>query len=494
MYGAILGDIIGSRFEGRRRAIKTKNFELFTERNRFTDDTVLTVAVADALLKIRNSADVNSSDEFKKCLQNWGNKYFHSGYSRSFKHWILAENPQPYGGYTNGSAMRVSPVGWFFDSLSATKIFAKLSAAVSHNDPEGIYGAVSVACAIFLARNGASKVDIKNFIEKNFSYNLSRTLDEIRPVYAPYTACSESVPEAIIAFLESRDFEDAIRNAVSLGGDADTQADIAGSIAEAFYGVPYELKLECRKRLTPEMLEVLDRFYAEISSEKPQENFDNVQFVDFRSGQIIDNPPLDVKTFDDLTPLKDLLETDYENFYGKIKYFIDNVRLFTGDITNLKVDAIVNSVNTRMLGSTLSRMIQQVAGLKLAEACKELKSCNVAEAKITGGFNLPAKNVIHAVGPKYFKKIKDTLLLSVCYMNILDLARENNLHSVALPAISTGARKFPVSLATYIAINSVSDWLNDYPEYDMKVVFVNLEERGTEIYKKQILKYTAENF
>ena len=488
MYGAILGDIIGSRFEGRRRAIKTKDFELFEERSHFTDDSVLTFAVAEVLLNIHSLQKndmVIITTEFQRSLQNWGRKYLHAGYSRRFKNWILSENPQPYGGDTNGAAMRVSPVGWFFDSIEDTIDCAKFSASVSHNSEEGFNGAASVASAIFLARNGAPKTKIKNFIEQNFGYDLSRTLDEIRPEYYPKFLCSESVPEAIIAFLESKNFEDAVRNAISLGGDTDTQAAIAGSIAEAFYGIPRELKIECRKRLTGEMIQVLNRFTAEIFGENPQEFSNILKFADTVQVQS--------KTFEDLTPLKNLLELDSKNFSVKIERFLENARIFTGNITALAVDAIVNSVNTRLTGSTLSQMIHETAGSELAEACRNLKSCNVAEAKITEGFNLPAKYVIHTVGPGYHEKVEDTLLLSLCYMKILNLARKNNLHSVAFPSISTGAKRFPPTLATYIAINSIGDWLNDYPDYDMKIIFVNLEEKGTEIYKQQIQKYISEN-
>ena len=258
LYGAILGDIIGSSYESRWFSVKTKKFELFNERSRFTDDTVLTIAIADALLKVGVDADeVTIKDAVIRSMQAWGRKYIHVGYSRTFKRWIMQDDPQPLNRNTNGSAMRVSSVGWLFDTLERTRQVARFTAAVSHNAPEGIRGAESTARAIFLARNNASKDEIKSYVEKEFGYDLSRTLDEIRPTYRPVFNCDNSVPEALISFLESTDFEDTIRNAVSLGGDSDTQGAIAGSVAEAFYGIPVKLLEECTARLPEDMRKVI---------------------------------------------------------------------------------------------------------------------------------------------------------------------------------------------------------------------------------------------
>lgn len=261
LYGAIIGDMVGSVYEGRKRAIKTKDFELFVERCHFTDDTVLTIAVANALLNAGIDAD---DDTIKinviRSMQAWGRKYINVGYSFSFRQWLMEDNPPPYEKASNGSAMRVSSVGWLFDTIERTRQVARLTAEVSHNTPEGIRGAESTASAIFLARNAASKDEIKSYVEKEFGYDLSRTLDEIRPTYYPVFNCDNSVPEALISFLESTDFEDTIRNAVSLGGDSDTQGAIAGSVAEAFYEIPEELIAEGQARLPEDMLEVLSLF------------------------------------------------------------------------------------------------------------------------------------------------------------------------------------------------------------------------------------------
>lgn len=181
-------------------------------------------------------------------------------YGSMFWGWLEREEPQAYGSYGNGSAMRVSSAGWLYSSIKETRRIARLTAKVTHNHPEGIKGAEGIASAIFLARTGSSKDEIRDYIIKEFGYDLSRTCDEIRTTYHHVESCQKTVPEAVTAFLEGIDFEDVIRTAVSLGGDCDTLTCIAGSIAEAFYGVPEEMQAECRNRLSEDMIEVLDRF------------------------------------------------------------------------------------------------------------------------------------------------------------------------------------------------------------------------------------------
>lgn len=258
MYGAILGDIIGSPYEF-DMGDKTKDFPLFRADSMFTDDSVMTIAVADALL-----SDARDPERIKTLLvysmKRWGRKIPDAGYGGMFYRWLFTDDPQPYGSFGNGSAMRVASAGWLYDTLEETREKARLTAEVTHNHPEGIKGAESVAAVIWLARNGKSKQEIREYVIKEFGYDLSRTCDEIRPGYYHVESCQQTVPEAITAFLEGESFEDVIRTAVSLGGDCDTLTCIAGSMAEAFYGVPEELKEECRKRITPEMKEVLDRF------------------------------------------------------------------------------------------------------------------------------------------------------------------------------------------------------------------------------------------
>ena len=260
MYGAILGDIIGSPFEF-NRGEKTKDFDLFTRGCDFTDDSVMTIAVAEALIKVGSKASEDAiKDAVISKMQDWGNRYPKAGYGFRFMHWLTMKNPKPYGSYGNGSAMRVSAVGWLYPTIERTREVARFTAEVTHNHIEGIKGAEATASCIFLARKGTSKEYIKKYIEDEFGYNLNRTLDEIRPHYRHVESCQETVPEAIIAFLEADGFEDAIRNAVSLGGDTDTLAAITGSIAEAFYDIPAIMRAECRNRIDDDMLEILKKF------------------------------------------------------------------------------------------------------------------------------------------------------------------------------------------------------------------------------------------
>jgi ADP-ribosylglycohydrolase len=222
----------------------------------------MTIAVAEALLDTIGQPDKLIKAELVRSMQRWGRKYPHAGYGGRFRHWLTAQNPKPYGSYGNGSAMRVSAAGWLYGTVEETRHAARLTAEVTHNHPEGIKGAEATASAIFLARTGSSKDKIQAYICHEFGYDLSRTCDEIRPMYHHVESCQETVPEAITAFLEGTDFEDVIRTAVSLGGDCDTLTCIAGGIAEAFYGVPVLYEAECKARLPEDMLEVLVRFDA----------------------------------------------------------------------------------------------------------------------------------------------------------------------------------------------------------------------------------------
>ena len=261
MFGAILGDIIGSPYEFDFQNYKAKDFPLFCDRSTFTDDTVMTLAVADALMK---GAPEENDETIRRRLidsmQTLGRHYPHCGYGARFIHWMYDDDPRPYNSCGNGSGMRVAAVGWLYDDLDTVLRMARLTADVSHDHPEGIKGAQAIASAIYLARNGKSKAEIKSYVTEQFGYDLNRTCDEIRPAYHHVETCQESVPESIIAFLDGADFEDVIRTAVSIGGDSDTIAAMAGSIAEACYGVPEELKAECYARLPDELREILTRW------------------------------------------------------------------------------------------------------------------------------------------------------------------------------------------------------------------------------------------
>lgn len=262
MLGAIIGDMIGAPYEF-DRGDKTKDFPLWVSGSHFTDDSVMTVAVAEALMDVESGVQSDIFTAVQASMQKWGRKYPRAGYGAMFRKWLASNSPKPYGSYGNGSAMRASSVGFMFDTLEQTKEAAALTAIVTHDHPEGIKGAQATACAVFLARTCCAKCDIRQYIQDEFGYDLSRTCDEIRPGYRHDASCQKTVPEAITAFLEGRSFEDVIRTAVSLGGDCDTLTCIAGGMAEAFYGIPEEIERECRRRLPKDMLEVIDRAYNE---------------------------------------------------------------------------------------------------------------------------------------------------------------------------------------------------------------------------------------
>ncbi len=253
MIGAIAGDIIGSVYE--HKPIKTKNFPLFQPQCVFTDDTVLTIAIAQAIL---------TGQSYLETVRELGRRYPEAGYGGSFLSWLKSDDPCPYNSWGNGSAMRVSPVGFAFNSEEEVLRQARKTAEITHNHPEGIKGAQATALAVYLARTGKEKEQIRARISRQFGYNLKRNIKEIRPAYSFDISCQGTVPEAIIAFLDSSSYEDSIRNAVSLGGDSDTLACIAGGIADAFYdGVPKDVSLKVQEYLTPELWQILGTFCRE---------------------------------------------------------------------------------------------------------------------------------------------------------------------------------------------------------------------------------------
>lgn len=250
ILGGLIGDIVGSVYE--HDNVRDFNFQLFRNDSTFTDDSVLTIATMDAYL---------TGSSFTEVYQKYGRAHPHRGYGQHFYRWLHSDNPKPYNSWGNGSAMRVSPVGWAFEDRETVLASAKKSAEVSHNHPEGIKGAQAIAMAVFLARKGSSKAEIRSFIQEEFNYDLQRTISEIRPTYAFDVSCQGSVPEAIIAFLESNDYESALRIAISIGGDSDTIACMAGSIAEAFYGeIDRSVREKALSRLPEELKGIVHRF------------------------------------------------------------------------------------------------------------------------------------------------------------------------------------------------------------------------------------------
>lgn len=269
MLGAIFGDIVGSHYEF--DPTKNYDFQLLHEDSRPTDDTVMTLAVAKALMKHYADDDDTIRRAVVREMQTLGRKYHNAGYGGTFYHWLDENDPKPYNSFGNGSGMRVSAAGWICPTLEFTLHLAKLTADMTHNHPEGIKGAQAIAGAIYLARNGYDKEFIKNWVSGTFDYNLDRKLDDIRPKYRFDVTCQGSVPEAILCFLESDSYEDAVRKAVSLGGDADTQACMAGAIAEAFYGgIPEEFREEVLHRLPEDLRQIAEDFERFVAEGDPE--------------------------------------------------------------------------------------------------------------------------------------------------------------------------------------------------------------------------------
>lgn len=264
MIGAIIGDTVGSRFEWNN--IKTKKFELFHSTCELTDDSIMTLAICDALLH----AKPDKSDLPAKAVESMqcvGRLYPHCGYGGSFRGWLKSDDPQPYNSYGNGAAMRVSGCGYVANSVEEAASLSYAVTAVTHNHPEGIKGAEATAVAVYLARTGKSKQEIKAYITEHY-YPLDFTLDSIRETYRFDVSCQGSVPQALVAFFESTDFEDAIRNAISIGGDSDTLAAITGSVAEAYYGVPASIRETVQSFMEPSLLQILQEFEAQYPSKQ----------------------------------------------------------------------------------------------------------------------------------------------------------------------------------------------------------------------------------
>lgn len=255
MLGAIVGDIIGSVYEFANT--KSTEFELFTPWTTFTDDTVMTLAVAKWLIE----DEVHTIHYLIYCMQELGNHYPNAGYGGNFCAWLREDEPQPYNSWGNGAGMRVSPVGLYAKTLDEALALAALTASVSHNHPEGVKGAQAIAACVFLCKEGKSKQEIKECVERLFDYDLNRTIAEIRPKYEFDVSCQGSVPEAIIAFLEGNSFEEVIRLAISLGGDSDTIACMAGAIAACCYEIPQDIAERCDVILTEDLREIKDHFY-----------------------------------------------------------------------------------------------------------------------------------------------------------------------------------------------------------------------------------------
>lgn len=626
MYGAILGDMIGSPYEFDVNNIKTKEFDLFSERSEYTDDSVMTIAVAEGLMNCGADADEETMKKaIVAAMKKYGGRYPFAGYGARFSMWLNEEAPKPYNSYGNGSAMRVSPAAWLFqEDLRKMLRAAAVTAEVSHNHPEGIKGAQATASVIFMAIHGATKEQIRETVTKTFGYDLNRSCDMIRPEYHHVESCQQTVPEAIIAFLEGDSFEDVIRNAVSLGGDSDTLACIAGSMAEAFYGVPEDLKQEARDRLPADLRSVLERFDRKLEDDRTARENDPARMKAWKNALRPENPgaqgnrlkftgsdeierrleefsadrtnekivrcleairaamhnggsvllpvqPFTVPQKGNRPPKRALrmkMITTRDGKFWQVAYtsekvlksgacakdpvmgatirqaleqfvpdgggaskgpnaagspkapeniaglvlnpdrhpiFLDRkmiekilkaeeravrasrsgIFVTRGDITKLKADCIVNAANCSLLGGGgVDGAIHEAAGPGLLEECRTLDGCHTGEAKITGAYNLPAKYVIHTVGPIYDGDEDDPKLLASCYIRSLDLARSKGAHSIVFPNISTGVYGYPKEEAAEIAMNTVGKWLEANKGYVMHVVMCCYDRENFEIYEK----------
>ncbi len=461
MYGALIGDMIGAPYEF-DIGDKTKDFELFNPKVKYTDDSIMTIAIAQALMSCGlDAGEKEVTAAVVKSMQVWGAKYPYAGYGGRFVSWLSDPNPQPYNSWGNGSAMRVSAVGWLYDSLERTREVARWTAEVTHNHPEGIKGAEATAAAIFMARTGSSKQEIKDYMVREFGYDLARICDEIRPYYHMDESCQGTVPEAIISFMEGIGFEDVLRTGISLGGDTDTLACIAGSIAEAFYGVPEDMKKECVARIEFDMQKVLEEF---DKVRKPGRNEK-------------------ASTEDE----KGSVSNGHAGASLNAKKHENDLQCYVGDITTLPLDAIVNAANKSLLGGGgVDGAIHMAAGRELLEECKTLHGCMTGEAKITRGYKLPAKYVIHTVGPIYEGRGDEAQLLFNCYYNSLNLAAKHDLHSIGFPAISTGVYGYPKEEAAKVALSAISKWFAENPDYGMYVLLVCFSDADYRVYKEAL--------
>lgn len=260
MLGALVGDIVGSFYEFYNT--KRTDFELFNDISRYTDDSVMTLAVAKWLVE----DEAHTIHYLIYCMQELGHLYPYAGYGGHFMGWLFNDDPQPYNSWGNGAGMRVSPVGLYAKTIDEALALAALTASVTHNHPEGVKGAQAIATSVFLCKQGKSKQEIKEYVEKTFGYNLNRTIAEIRPEYEFDVSCQGSVPEAIIAFLEGNSFEEVIRLAISLGGDSDTIGAMAGAIAACMYPIPDDIAKRCNDILTDDLREIKDKFITMVEN------------------------------------------------------------------------------------------------------------------------------------------------------------------------------------------------------------------------------------
>lgn len=402
MLGAIIGDIIGSVYEFNNYRHKDFN-PLFHARAFYTDDTVCTIAVADALVNSRHPAEA---------LKDWGERYWENGgWGRSFALWLGSDSLEPYNSFGNGAAMRVSAAGLLATSLEDAVTKSNFVTYVTHNHPEGMKGAAATASAIYLARTGSTQAEIREHIAREFGYDMSRSVDEIRPGYKFNETCQQTVPQALTCVLEATSFEDAMRNAISIGGDSDTIGAIAGGVAEAMFGIPDDIAAKGWSLLPQEMREVLTKLYA-------------------LAGKTAHAAPPDT-----------------------------HISIVRGDIVRQSdCDAIVNSANQNMrAGSGVCGAIYSAAGPELEPCSTQLAPLALGAAVATPGFNLASRLIIHTRGPKYLFDPEPAAHLAAAMRNTLLCADTNKVTRLAVPAISMGVYAYPPDEAIPILVQTARE-------------------------------------
>jgi ADP-ribosyl-[dinitrogen reductase] hydrolase len=429
MLGAIIGDIVGSVYEFDN--YRAKDFDpFFHSRAFFTDDTVCTVAVADALA---------SGIDPAVALRAWGRKYWkNGGWGLRFAEWLGSDDEGPYNSFGNGAGMRVSPAGLLARSRDEARVLSDHVTQVTHNHPEGMRGAAATAVAIYLARSGMPAGDIRRLIASDFGYDLSMSVDEIRPGYRYNERSQDTVPQALACAFEARSFEDAIRNAISIGGDSDTVAAIAGGVAEALFGIPDVMARKAWDMIPEDMQEVLTRLYglAEIRSQAPES---------------------------------------------------PRVSLVQGDIIDQRdCDGIVNSANERLrAGSGVCGAIHRAAGPELEAFSQALAPLGLGQAVATPGFALSQKAVIHVRGPKYLLDPEPASHLALAMANTLRIADRNQLGRIAVPAISMGVFAYPPQEAVPILVNATHSML-PHLHYVREIRFVVLQKNLYDIFANHL--------
>ena len=432
MLGAIIGDIIGSVYEFNN--YRAKDFQpLFHPKAFFTDDTVCTVAVADALVNNRNPAEA---------LKEWGERYWENGgWGRSFALWLGSDSLEPYNSYGNGAAMRVSAAGLLATSIEDAVTKSNFVTYVTHNHPEGMKGAAATASAIYMARTGSKQAEIREYIARQFGYDMSRSIDEIRPGYKFNESCQQTVPQALTCVLEANSFEDAMRNAISIGGDSDTIGAIAGGVAEALFGIPDEIAAKAWTYLPQDMREILTHLYVLAG--------------------------------------------------GSSQFEPQNTRITVvrGDIVKqTDCDAIVNSANENLrAGSGVCGAIYRAAGPALEPCSKQLAPLALGAAVSTPGFNLANRLIIHARGPKYLVDPDPVTQLAASMRNTLLCAEGNQVAILAVPAISMGVYAYPPAEAIPILVQ-VAREMSDGLVHVKEIRFVVLNAELQSIFEQEIAR------